>query len=127
MILKTPIWLVHLAANQSSVMSIPNSNHNKLFYQIHDNDITTMLWMNGCNAMLKWEKSRKSSKSTKVAYCSHTDICKIKESCTRKLGGGEDRHTCNMEGGERIGKCPWWRGRRPPPRNLKIRCCQRKF
>ena len=23
MILKTPIWLVHLAANQSSVMSIP--------------------------------------------------------------------------------------------------------
>ena len=24
MILKTPIWLVHLAANQSSVMSIPN-------------------------------------------------------------------------------------------------------
>ena len=26
MILKTPIWLVHLAANQSSVMSIPNCN-----------------------------------------------------------------------------------------------------
>ena len=25
MILKTPIWLVHLAANQSSVMSIPTS------------------------------------------------------------------------------------------------------
>ena len=25
MILKTPIWLVHLAANQSSVMSIPNT------------------------------------------------------------------------------------------------------
>ena len=25
MILKTPIWLVHLAANQSSVMSIPSS------------------------------------------------------------------------------------------------------
>ena len=24
MILKTPIWLVHLAANQSSVMSIPS-------------------------------------------------------------------------------------------------------
>ena len=24
MILKTPIWLAHLAANQSSVMSIPN-------------------------------------------------------------------------------------------------------
>ena len=23
MILKTPIWLIHLAANQSSVMSIP--------------------------------------------------------------------------------------------------------
>ena len=29
MILKTPIWLVHLAANQSSVMSIPNQNHLK--------------------------------------------------------------------------------------------------
>ena len=39
-----------------------------------------MLWLNGCNAMLKWEKSRKS---TKVAYGSHTDICKINESCTR--------------------------------------------
>ena len=26
MILKTPIWLVHLAANQSSVMSIPSSS-----------------------------------------------------------------------------------------------------
>ena len=26
MILKTPIWLVHLAANQSSVMSIPIFN-----------------------------------------------------------------------------------------------------
>ena len=25
MILKTPIWLVHLAANQSSVMSIPTT------------------------------------------------------------------------------------------------------
>ena len=25
MILKTPIWLVHLAANQSSVMSIPSN------------------------------------------------------------------------------------------------------
>ena len=25
MILKTPIWLVHLAANQSSVMSIPTN------------------------------------------------------------------------------------------------------
>ena len=35
-----------------------------------------MLWMNGCNAMLKWEKSRKSRKSTKVAYGSHTDISK---------------------------------------------------
>ena len=40
-----------------------------------------MLWMNGCNAMLKWEKSRKS---TKVAYGSHTDICRINESCTRR-------------------------------------------
>ena len=31
MILKTPIWLVHLTANQSSVMSIPNvtRQHNK--------------------------------------------------------------------------------------------------
>ena len=27
MILKTPIWLVHLAANQSSVMSIPTGNY----------------------------------------------------------------------------------------------------
>ena len=27
MILKTPIWLVHLAANQSSVMSIPNNSN----------------------------------------------------------------------------------------------------
>ena len=26
MILKTPIWLVHLAANQSSVMSIPSTS-----------------------------------------------------------------------------------------------------
>ena len=30
-----------------------------------------MLWMNGCNAMLKWEKSRKSRKSTKVVYGPH--------------------------------------------------------
>ena len=34
-----------------------------------------------------------------------------------KLGG--DRHTCNMEGGERAGACPWLgggaRGHRPPP------------
>ena len=30
MILKTPIWLVHLAANQSSVMSIPISR--TIFY-----------------------------------------------------------------------------------------------
>ena len=30
MILKTPIWLVHLAANQSSVMSIPTTiKHSK--------------------------------------------------------------------------------------------------
>ena len=56
-------------------------NHNKLPYQIHGNDITTMLWKNGCNAM--WEKSRKSRKSTKVVYGPHTDICKINESCTR--------------------------------------------
>ena len=27
MILKTPIWLVHLAANQSSVMSIPSNRY----------------------------------------------------------------------------------------------------
>ena len=27
MILKTPIWLVHLAANQSSVMSIPTERY----------------------------------------------------------------------------------------------------
>ena len=43
--------------------------------------------MNGCNAMLKWEKSRKSRKSTKVAYGSHTDICKINESSTRSYKG----------------------------------------
>ena len=32
--------------------------------------------------------------------------------------GGRDRHTCNMEGGERAGACPWWgRGEEalPPP------------
>ena len=28
-----------------------------------------------------------------------------------KLGGGGNRHTCNMEGGERAGACPWWGGR----------------
>ena len=39
--------------------------------------------MNGCNAILKWEKSQKSHKSTKVAYGPHTDIWKINESCTR--------------------------------------------
>ena len=31
-----------------------------------------------------------------------------------KFGGGGDRHTCNREGGERAGACPWWGGRRPP-------------
>ena len=31
-----------------------------------------------------------------------------------KLGGG-DRHTCNMEGGERTGACPWGGGVSPPP------------
>ena len=33
-----------------------------------------------------------------------------------KLRG--DRHTCNMEGGERAGVCPWWgrvEGASPPP------------
>ena len=34
------------------------------------------------------------------------------------LGGG-NRHTCNMEGGERAGACPWWGegqgGVAPPP------------
>ena len=36
MILKTPIWLVHLAANQSSVMSIPivTTNYTQLLYGI---------------------------------------------------------------------------------------------
>ena len=35
MILKTPIWLVHLAANQSSVMSIPSvtTNYSKPRWQ----------------------------------------------------------------------------------------------
>ena len=42
-----------------------------------------MRWKNGCNAMLKWEKFRKSRKSMKVAYGPHTDIWKINESCTR--------------------------------------------
>ena len=49
-----------------------------------------MLWMNGCNAMLKWEKSRKSRKSTKVAYGPHTDIWKINESCTRSYKRAKD-------------------------------------
>ena len=46
-----------------------------------------MRWINGCNAMLKWEKSQKSRKSTKVAYGPHTDIWKINESCTRSYKG----------------------------------------
>ena len=35
-----------------------------------------------------------------------------------KLGGGGDRHTCNIEGGEQTGVCPWGGGRggvAPPP------------
>ena len=39
MILKTPIWLVHLAANQSSVMSIPTNapeSERKLLVGRHD-------------------------------------------------------------------------------------------
>ena len=29
---------------------------------------------------------------------------------------GGDRHTCNMEGGELSGVCPWWgEGALPPP------------
>ena len=38
------------------------------------------------------------------------------------LGGG-DRHTCNMEGGERAGACPWWgrgKGALPPPLEIKM-------
>ena len=35
MILKTPIWLVHLAANQSSVMSIPTSADFDIFVSRH--------------------------------------------------------------------------------------------
>ena len=39
-----------------------------------------------------------------------------------RLGGG-DRHTCNMEGGERAGACLWWgrgEGVSPPPsRNME--------
>ena len=38
MILKTPIWLVHLAANQSSVMSIPTMSSNCNFNQ-HINNV----------------------------------------------------------------------------------------
>ena len=82
----TKIEITQLLTNQFKCIKV-HSNHNKLLYQIHDNDITTMLWMNRCNAMLKWEKSRKSHKSTKVAYGSHTDICKINESCTRSYKG----------------------------------------
>ena len=38
-----------------------------------------------------------------------------------KLRGGGDRQTCNMEGGEWAGTCPWWGrgGVAPPPRNWK--------
>ena len=38
MILKTPIWLVHLAANQSSVMSIPT-----MIYFLHV--VSTVLFL----------------------------------------------------------------------------------
>ena len=45
MILKTPIWLVHLAANQSSVMSIPvfwgRSKHSIQFF-VSDSTIKTL-------------------------------------------------------------------------------------
>ena len=36
-----------------------------------------------------------------------------------KLGG--DRHTCNIEGGERAAACPWWErlGGTPPPWKLE--------
>ena len=37
MILKTPIWLVHLAANQSSVMSIPNNSSKERSFEDHSN------------------------------------------------------------------------------------------
>ena len=53
-----------------------------------------MRWMNGCNTMLKWEKSRKS---TKVAYGPHTDIWKINESCTRSYKGGMSKGTPSYE------------------------------
>ena len=46
--------------------------------------------MKGCNAMLYWEKSWKSRKSTKVAYGPHTDIWKINESCTRSYKGAKE-------------------------------------
>ena len=51
-----------------------------------------MRWMNGCNAMLKWEKSWKSCKSTKVAHRPHTDIWKINESCTRSYKGEKEHY-----------------------------------
>ena len=37
--------------------------------------------------------------------------------------GGGDRHTCNMEGGERAGAGPWWgrgEGALPPPPPIEI-------
>ena len=37
MILKTPIWLVHLAANQSSVMSIPSETQSSFESAIFNN------------------------------------------------------------------------------------------
>ena len=41
MILKTPIWLVHLAANQSSVMSIPTYGYGYviMYYYVNMNII----------------------------------------------------------------------------------------
>ena len=49
-----------------------HSNHNKLLCQIHYNDITTMRWMNGCNAMLKWEKNPGNHVNQRKLHMVHT-------------------------------------------------------
>ena len=64
-----------------------------------------MLWMNWCNAMLKWEKSWKSRKSTKVAYGSHTEICKTNESCTRSYKCETSSVAGGSGGNVKVSKC----------------------
>ena len=63
MILKTPIWLVHLAANQSSVMSIPTYDDDDTLTYQHSGESPVRFTL---TSALEFGKERHQSRDTKI-------------------------------------------------------------